>query len=151
RPNKSENLRLTWQVSPKNKFALYGDVGQRCVCHISLSATRTPEAAQHWVGEPNALFQASWISTISNKLLLEAGLSVHPEKISHQREPGITPDTYAAVELSTGINFRASSTYVTFPATVTAGKLTASYVTGTHAFKGGLQTQNGCRTALTYA
>jgi hypothetical protein len=151
RPNKAENLRVTWQASRRNKVTLYGAFDQRCVCHINLSSTITPEASQKWHGKPSALFQGSWSSTVSNRLLLEAGVSVHPEKIFHQRQPYVTPDTYSVLELSTNITFRAAPTYFEFPSTVTSTKFSASYVTGSHAFKTGLATMNGCRSQYTYA
>ena len=151
RPNKSENLRLTWQVSRKHKVTFYGAADQRCVCHINLSATITPEASQVWNGKPSALYQASWSSPISSRVLLEAGLSVHPEKIMHLRQPYVTPETLSVLELSTNTTFRAAPTYFEFPTTVTSTKFNASYVTGSHAFKTGLATMNGCRSPYTYA
>jgi hypothetical protein len=138
-------------VSAKNKVTLYGAADQRCVCHINLSSTITPEASQVWNGKPSALFQASWSSPISSRVLLEGGVSVHPEKIMHLRQPYVTPETYSVLELSTNTTFRAAPTYFEFPATVTSTKFSASYVTGSHAFKTGLSTMNGCRSPYNYA
>src|SRR5207245_10162745 len=55
RPNKAENLRVTWQASHRNKVTLYGPLDQRCVCHIHLGSTITPEASQVWHARQTAL------------------------------------------------------------------------------------------------
>ena len=45
RIRRSNNLRLTWQVSPKNKITVFANPQWQCWCHFGISSgTSSPEA-----------------------------------------------------------------------------------------------------------
>ena len=70
---KSFPLRLTGQVSQKNRVTALFDWANKVRGHRNLGAGVSPEAAIVQ-GQPAAhVAQAKWTSTISSKLLLEAG------------------------------------------------------------------------------
>ena len=69
------NLRLTAQITPKNKLNLFCDEMRTCrQCDGGgNSATSSPEANSR--GEqPILVKQAAWTSTLSNRVLIEAGV-----------------------------------------------------------------------------
>ena len=51
--NKSSNMRLTWQATPKNKINLSYEIQDNCVCHSGLNANVSPEAVVRWRFHPN--------------------------------------------------------------------------------------------------
>jgi hypothetical protein len=70
----SNDLRLTWQPTPRNKFSISVGDQIRCVgCTRSGTANSTSEASGKSTTRPNMLSQATWTSPWSNRVLLEAG------------------------------------------------------------------------------
>jgi Carboxypeptidase regulatory-like domain len=143
-------VRLTFQATPKNKISTYferiwkfkghelnpGDEIERA------SGLRDPKHALYYVG------QSKWTSTITSRLLFEAGYSTNIERLTNIYQPGVrqdpfTPEWYAnaaRVDLVTNrvTTAKSSGETGTFP----DRKLIASalsYVTGTHSLKGGVQ------------
>lgn len=143
----SADARLTWQASPRNKFSLMADNLQRCWCKWTLTATRDPNAATWMRDGPNLVTQATWNSTVTNKLLIDAGYTVHPESWAGWPQPYLAWGTYPVTEASTGVNFNANSTgYQQHRSLQLNGKFIVTYVTGSHAFKVGFQEMHGWRT-----
>src|SRR6266849_2332802 len=77
----SDPVRLTWQMNAKNKFNAFIDWPEAaCTCR-GLPVTTAPEAIGNYIfgrrGHlwQDALFQGSWTSPVTSKLLLEAGYS----------------------------------------------------------------------------
>jgi carboxypeptidase family protein len=144
----SANLRLTWQASPKNKISLFYDEQPHCTCHRNFSATVSPEATQYGRWAPNGFRQASWKSPISNRLYLEASISqtFSDWETARQIDPVVKDDTIAVTAQAGPVSaFRADSNYgihVNAPITY---KSSASYVTGSHAFKTGVALLRGRR------
>ena len=73
--------RVTYQASAKNKFNLYWDEQQFCQdpCNGVVSVYTSPES---WVSintHPDRLQQVTWTNPASNKILLEAGLSLETQ------------------------------------------------------------------------
>ena len=146
----SENGRLTWQLSPRNKVNIYYEDQQMDEDHYTnpgggAGANDSPEA---WLGTawtPNYIAQATWSSPVTSRLLLDAGMSVVIFNYSRVYQPSVSPDTPSITELSTGFGYRAP------PGGATPYSLghqwhyrsSASYVTGSHAIKVGLQFENG--------
>jgi len=79
------------------------------------------------------------------------GLSSHDLIDSFEALPSTAPTTTSALELSSGITFRAVPTYLDQKNIQVNTKAYISYVTGSHAFKVGLQTQSGYRRQRTWA
>jgi hypothetical protein len=145
----SGTLRFTWQATQTNKISAFLLKQNRCNCHRTISATKAPEAAL-WMHNPvDDLVQIKWTSTVSNRLLLEAGFMPYWFTFNFDPEPDVTPDRLAITELSTGFNYRASSSlYSKNPARTFNYKAAATYVTGSHALKAGLTLQRGSKRFL---
>ena len=82
-------LRMTWQVSPRNKFAAYMDRAMRFRGHAMGSLTDSNTASVVWHTPTFATGSAKWTSTVSSKLLLEAGFSFNRERYDNVYQPGI--------------------------------------------------------------
>jgi hypothetical protein len=144
--------RVTWQASPRNKISVLADNIQRCWCHWTQSATVDPDASAWLRDGPNFVGQVTWNAPITNKLLIDAGYTYHPESWGWWPQPNLPWGTYAVTELATGVNFNAAGTggiggaYAQHRSTQWNGKFYVSYVTGSHAFKFGVQEMHGKRT-----
>jgi hypothetical protein len=142
--------RITWQASPRNKLNYFVDYQNTCQCRSSGAIGSAPEVGTAFHFRPNALAQASWTSPRTTRLLLEAGFS---GAISHWPQylaPGVEPHHISILEQSTGIRCNAPATF--FPVrnhTRLSQRFSMSYVTGTHSFKAGVQTEHGFRDSET--
>jgi hypothetical protein len=144
--NQSEDIRFTAQVTPRNKVSIMADDLQRCTCHWFLASNVTPEASAVLKTYPNLLAQVTWNAPVTNKFLLDAGTTIHPESWSLWPQPGIPWDTFPVVEQTTNTSMVARTSYTRHRSNTYNSKFNASYVTGSHAFKVGLQEMNGWRT-----
>lgn len=128
---KNTSLRLTWQLSAKNKINMFWDEQRVCLdCIWGGAATFSPEAANTTQGHPTKVQQITWTSPASNRLLLEAGFGSYNshyggrERETNPRalirvteQAGIIPGlTYRsqnwASNRSGNHNWRASTSYV---------------------------------------
>ena len=75
--------RLTWQVSPKNKLAVFNDRAMRLRGHAMTALTDPATASFVWHTPTFATGSAKWTSTVSPRLLLEGGLLVQPRALRH--------------------------------------------------------------------
>jgi carboxypeptidase family protein len=155
---KSFMTRVTWQVSPKNKFAFYMDKlikfrghEQNTVAGVSVNSysedtfsTRQPK--QYYMTE------GKWTGVWTTRLLFEAGVGVNNESYTTgELEPHLEECLAAGacspipkVSTTNGQQWGAPPTpfYVHTPVRETA--MTAlSYVTGSHAIKGGMELSHG--------
>ena len=137
--------RVTWQVSQKNKLNVFADVQDVCNCGSFSSGRFTaPEAASTYHFRPMGLYQATWNSPITNKLLLEAGGGVTIAHFEFFMPPGVTERTISVVEQSTGLIYGARSGYdKNSPSDRYTQRASLSYVTGSHAIKGGFYLEQG--------
>ena len=143
--------RLTWQVSPKNKFAAYNDRAMRLRGHAMGALTDPTTASVKWNTPTFATGSAKWTSTVTARLLLEGGFSVNEERYDNLYQPGIlaergTPAWYANVrksDNSLGYLWNASSAQLgNYPDRYNLAAST-SYVTGSHSIKVGFQDSFG--------
>ena len=149
--------RLTWQANTRNKFTGYIDKtfkSQRESTVFTLgdvnpagvdweTATVSYDPSNYQVG------YFKWTATATNKLLLEAGTSFNTFNLSYQtylpgiRQPRGTPGWYAGAQRRDLVlnTFRGapavSELYAWQPLNQYSGS--ASYVTGSHTFKTGVQ------------
>ena len=150
-------LRTTWQVSPRNKFSFYFDKlikfrghEQNSVAGVSSiwgeETFTTREPKQYYMTE------AKWTSVVSPRLLFEAGIGINNESYTTGE---LQPDLEACVAAGTcnpipkvnttnGQTWGAPDTpfYVHLPVRET-GMASVSYVTGSHALKGGFELSHG--------
>jgi hypothetical protein len=147
-PEKMDNpiLRLTWQASQRNKFAVYYDRALRLRAAAMTNNTDPATASVVWNTPIFATGSAKWTSTLSSSLLLETGVSFNRERYDNLYQPGIlaernTPAWYQNVrknDLSTGLLWNASSAQLgNYPDRYTVSSA-LSYVTGSHNVKVGM-------------
>jgi hypothetical protein len=143
---RSHNLRLTWQVNPKNKITAFVDDQWQCWCHFGISAgTSSPEAVSLYRAEPSYIAQVKWSAPLTNKLFFEAGASHNTFDPNSMPTDGATLDAISVLELSTNFTYRARPTYSrdqNFGARMNrrstrTQRAAVSYVTGSHAFQVG--------------
>jgi hypothetical protein len=142
-------VRLTYQATGKNKFSAYLE---RIWKHkdpellsgydpVTASDIRDPMHALYYVG------QFKYTSTLTNRLLYEFGYSTNIERLTQRYQPGIeqipfTPQWYTQVTHSDTIGIVTGAAPGGQTGTFPDRKLFStalSYVTGSHAFKTGMQ------------
>jgi hypothetical protein len=134
------NVRLTWQAAAKHKVSFYYTHNRLCQCPYLIGATyvgiNAPEGATLAPRTTN-LTQVNWTAPITNRVLVEASLSVPRYTKGH--DVYVTPVAPRIVEQSNGIGFRGPNPSLFFDdqnrTPVVKGSL--SYVTGTHALRAG--------------
>jgi hypothetical protein len=144
-PSHADDLRLTWQISPKHKLSLYYDLAPRVTNLWNLSRTTQADATQFQNVRTNHFETVTYRSTLSSRMLFEAGVGNLTE--TWTREPNPESQTsllYPVTEQTTGVNFRAyNNNYSQNITSVRSYRSSLSYVTGSHAFKGGVTLQEG--------
>jgi hypothetical protein len=167
-------LRLTSQVSPRNKVAFTWDQQTRCSCLAGpgtpsagvLSATVTPEAGTNFRSPTQRLLHGEWSSPLTNRVLFEAA-GVHRVERWGNMPPNtawssefITPSQQAVLESGALIpvldlsNGRFShGNFVGYNNNWVANafvRATVSYVTGGHQIKAGFLDSFGYLESTTY-
>ena len=142
----SVGARLTWQASQKNKVSAFVDPQHYLV--RGRGNFTSPEAGVGFNFWPQGLYQASWSSPRTNKLLLEAGASYmkgpYPFPSPGDGFMRVNPNDISITELSTGFIYNAKPSYNdVLDNDRYVQRFSASYVTGSHAFKMGIQVQEG--------
>ena len=145
-------VRVTWQISPRNKLNLFADPQESCVCQASTLGGVAPEAIggydimwHSWQRPiiPTGGFVASWSSPVTTRLLLEAGAGFMFLNYPTLLQPEVTPGAVSIKELSTGFIYNspggASNGYRLQASGRMNQRFSATYVTGSHAFKVGFQ------------
>ena len=141
--------RLTWQASEKNRVSFYTDL--QGFFNRGRGEFASPEAyGAQFNLSPQLLLQGTWSSPITNKLLLEAGASYtgnrwpYPSPGDQQRPEFAANSTedISILELSTNFRYNAKSYYsIQDDEPTITQRFSASYVTGSHNFKVGVQLQ----------
>jgi hypothetical protein len=144
-------VRLTWQVSPRNKLSAYWDEIDKYRGHDMQSLDDPETAALQWFSPAYHTAQVKWTSTVSSKLLLEGGWSSNIEYYTNSYQEGVeqprfSPQWYAgASRLENGLGGR--KTAATAQNTQSPERQnfqgSASYVSGAHQVKVGFQYQFG--------
>lgn len=143
----SATLRMTWQISPRNKVSLYYEELDKFRGH-GMNAGDDPEtASQIWTSPRYNDAVLRYTSPISNKLLFEGGYSFNYEEYVITNQPGINQDRGTA-EWYAGAS-RRDATLVTLKSGLAnwGGRYpdrfntqaSMSYVTGSHNVKVGFQ------------
>src|SRR5437773_1489941 len=143
---RSQAVRLTWQVSDKNKMNVFADTQALIVRGRGEFAA--PESATGYNFWPQGLYQVSWSSPRTSRLLLEAGASYmkgpYPFPSPGDRFMQVHPDDISILEASTGFRYNARASYSdVWDNERLVERFSTSYVTGSHAFKAGLQLEEG--------
>jgi len=140
--NQNASLRLTWQVTPRNKVNLQQQNAgqQRPYYGYALNQfTTSPEAVYRSKSQPMYQSQATWNSPVTSKLLLEGGVLYNEKNFWTAPQAENAPNQVAYSDLGTGYNWgNYNNTYGDNLGKNFNMRLAASYVTGSHAFKTGV-------------
>ena len=161
-------MRLTGQLTPKNKLGFYYDYQKNCSgsafasggdqCRdrgddwVALGAiggfgANSPEAGNQVWDDREKIVQGTWTSTVTNKLLLEAGLSSFNSRWGLYPGAGADQSIVSITELSavgTGVpvpffTYRSTANPLGNDQQHNVWRASASYVTGSHSAKIGYQ------------
>lgn len=138
-PNYSYVTRVTWQATQRDKIRVYADVQQNGQRYEGLGATTALEAS-HQLWTPRAWTpQVKWTQATTNRLMLEAGITLLDQNFRREPQPGTNgPLDFPVINRNTNVTTRGYSGSMdswTKNYTTTAS---ATYVTGTHTFKAGM-------------
>jgi hypothetical protein len=144
-------LRLTWQVSPRNKLSAYMDRLFKTRDHDIGPGDDPVTAGFRWNSPIYETSTIKWTSTISNRLLVEGGYSSNIERYNNLYEPGVekpygSPEWFAGarhVDTILGVQSNAKSfEYGSYPDRHNI-QGAASYLQGGHNIKFGFQNSWG--------
>ena len=145
--NYSAVTRLTWPASSRDKIRFYLDrqFNGEDYNGFNTLPTTTPEASTDAFGL-GWVPQIKWTQTTTNKLLLEAGLSYYTQDYEQSCRPEVGPRDLPRLEQTTNrLSVACGNTippYTSWTKTY-SGSASASYITGSHAFKAGMTMQWG--------
>jgi Carboxypeptidase regulatory-like domain/TonB dependent receptor-like, beta-barrel len=140
-------LRLTWQVSARNKLSAYMDRLFKTRDHDVGPGDDPATAGFRWNSPIYETSTIKWTSTLSSRLLIEGGYSSNIERYNNLYEPGVrkpygSPEWYAgALKNDTILNTRTNARtfeYGSYPDRHNA-QAAVSYILGSHNIKFGLQ------------
>ncbi len=152
-------LRLTYQINPKNKIGLTYQQQIFCACHDNISATIAPEAGYDRRFPVQRPILLDWTSPLTSRILIEAsgihrverwgnmhlqtkGLDIGPNMIGVLEQGGAIPNLNYRGRVGTYNNSWNNNFHWRF---------NVSYITGSHAFKVGANDAYGYYENETYA
>jgi len=140
----SYDVRLTWQVTPRNKLSSYwGEQPRRSLAAgggtTSVTIARTPEGLAYQDIPMDYTRKLVWTSPVTNRILLLAGFSFDRTWYKPSPSPGVTENLIAITDVGRGLGWGAAASYSVqnWPPKYLKGSV--SYVTGSHAFKVGYE------------
>ena len=145
--NYSAVTRLTYQASSRDKIRFYLDrqFNGEDYNGFNTLPTTTPEASTDAYGL-GWVPQLKWTQTTTDRLLLEAGLSYYTQDYEQSCRPEVGPRDLPRLEQTTnrlsGACGNTIPPYTSWTRSYSGGA-SASYITGSHAFKAGMTTQWG--------
>jgi hypothetical protein len=137
-PNYSYVTRVTWQATSRDKIRFYFDKQMNGQRYEGLGATTTIEASHKLWTPSGQTPQLKWMQATTNRLMLEAGITLYDLNFRREPQPGVGPLDLPRFEVATGVS---SGTYA---GTMDSGSknytsaASATYVTGSHSFKAGM-------------
>ena len=140
--NYSAVTRLTWQATSKDKVRFYLDRQYNGEFYNGFNtlATTSPEASTDAFGL-GWVPQLKWTQTTTNKLLLEAGISYYTQGYEQTCRDTVGPRDLPRLEQTNNrLTVACGNTippYTSFTKSYSSAA-SANYITGSHAFKGGV-------------
>jgi len=139
----SSTVRFTWQATSRQKVGLSFDWQERCDCHRDITPLFSPEAVARRTYTPVNVLQATWNFPASSNLLLEGGVGANWNTLNVAPQPEVGPDAIAVLEQTTGFSYGAmfrqqENNYSVFETFKIQPRFTATYVTGSHSLKAGI-------------
>ncbi|MQA28438.1 MAG: hypothetical protein GEU82_01170 [Luteitalea sp.] len=145
---KNYTLRMTWQITPKNKLTALDDYQSKWVGHDYTSGVDVATASRIRPPMQKNTGSVKWTSTVSNRLLLDTGFLLGANTLGYKYQPGIkkepgTPEWYAT---ASRMDINRGTTTVS-PSTQELVRYThmyllssaVTYVAGAHTLKSGVQ------------
>jgi hypothetical protein len=155
-PMNDLGARFTWQAAAKHKVTASINGNKGCLCNRGNAQTSLEATSFQWTYWAK-LIQSTWAYPATNRLLFQAGVSFGffpQDKIPME---GLAPDAISVRELSTNLLYGAHtsglSTGSAYDETDNNNhnqRFSVSYVTGSHAFKGGVYTMQGIDNSQPY-
>ncbi len=135
--------RVTLQASRNNKVSVTFDEQRACNCGSVNAAQSHEYYVSQYRFDPNRLFQATWTSTLTSKLLLEVGAGATISQWNMYYNPGVTDDIIPIVDIGIGQSYGAPNAYLGHPngRDRYTQRASLAYVTGSHNVKVGFQTE----------
>ena len=141
----------TWQASNRNKIDISYDWEYRCDCHRSVAPTLPPEASAIRTYHPKVP-AVTWTFPATNRLLFSAGTATVLMDYGPFPQPETPLNTIPVLEQNGGVQFLATPGDITGSGGygdkynfIQNSRFSASYVTGSHAFKVGMQLRQGVK------
>jgi hypothetical protein len=138
-----EKLRLSWQAAPKHKIGLTWQEQKDNPCPSDVTATSSPEAGTCRPQPVIRVAQTEWTSPITNRVLLEGGFLFSRVQSNQLPPDGHNPLMISVTEQSTGLRFRSFEQFRRQLVNSYNFRVSASYITGTHATKIGVMHRSG--------
>jgi hypothetical protein len=140
-------VRLTWQVSPRNKLSGYYDRIHKIRGAAMGPGDDQTTSSVRWNSPLYATNMIKYTSTVTNKLLVEGGFSSNVERYNNMYPEGIEKQYGSAAWLATARHADSQLGTSSVASTQETGQYpdrynmqaSASYVTGTHSLKAGFQ------------
>ena len=88
-------LRLTWQINEKNKLTVYDDYQTKYVGHLFTSGQEVQFASARRPPVLKYTDAIKWTSTVSNKLVFDAGYGTSVNAYTEKFQPGIKQDRFS--------------------------------------------------------
>jgi hypothetical protein len=141
-PDADNSIRLTWQAAEQHKLTFFVMYQRACNCYRETASNRAPESTES-VTFAVPTVQATWNHPASNRWLLQAGVNYIYDNRWNARPPENSVNNIQVTEQSTGLVYGSMITasqigYGYVKGDHTAARFSAAYVTGSHAFKTGV-------------
>ncbi|MEQ1897565.1 MAG: carboxypeptidase regulatory-like domain-containing protein [Vicinamibacterales bacterium] len=155
RTNRDNSVRLTWQVTAKNKLAVNYSNQFLCNCFNTVNASlpTAPEASVRGPLVNAQLTQATWSYPRTSRLLFDIGATVLINPMVIRRVADVEFTTPPMIEQTTNRRYNAFGGIVAGRTYTKDGideftnqanqRFAVSYVTGSHALKAGVTVQQG--------
>ncbi len=144
---KDAQLRLTWQVTPRNKLGISTWTTPTCQCPSSASATVAEEASTVSSNEPWYQTLVNYQAPLTNRVLFESTAFYRFDVFTTNRvDPNRSLKLNPIAEQSTAFSYRATPQFTRNQWKGFYYRAALSYVTGTHSVKVGFNNQPGALT-----
>ena len=157
--------RVAWQLNEKDKITAYHDLQNKYRGHWGIASNVPPEASALEVTPTNFVTVEKWTRTQSNRLLFDAGFAMYDQEYTEIYQPSVTGSTaqvydpaaiaashvYTILDQNTNQYASAWNNPADHFSKLITESGSASYVTGSHAFKfGGTVTEGRWRQLQNY-
>src|SRR4029077_10582184 len=108
----SRATRVTWQATRRNKFSFFADPQDDCICRSTSQIGNDPVAALAYHQRPQGLYQATWTSLVTSKLIIEAAAAEMLSDWPNIYAEGVQPDDVSILEQSTNFRYGSRASYL---------------------------------------